>query len=108
MGDPVIHIELRKWADILIIYPLAYKTFNKIAMGLSDDLLTCVCRAWDFKRSPLIIVPTIDELTWKSSTTESNIKTLQFLKIIVLTPNSTEDEIINQIRLSLNNKTKLA
>jgi len=66
------------------------------------------CRAWDFKRSPLIIVPTIDELTWKSSTTESNIKTLQFLKIIVLTPNSTEDEIINQIRLSLNNKTKLA
>ena len=38
-GDPVLHIELRRWADILVIAPLDANTLAKIANGLCDNLL---------------------------------------------------------------------
>lgn len=47
MGDPVLHIELRKWADIMVIAPLDANTMAKMATGICDNLLTCVVRAWD-------------------------------------------------------------
>ena len=46
IGDPVLHIELCKWADILVIAPLDANTLAKLANGLCDNLLTCVSRAW--------------------------------------------------------------
>ena len=45
--DPVKHIDLRRWADLLVIAPLDANTLAKLAMGLSDNCLTCVWRAWD-------------------------------------------------------------
>lgn len=41
-GDPVLHIELRKWADLLLIAPLDANTLAKVANGLADNLLTCI------------------------------------------------------------------
>jgi len=38
-GDPVIHINLRRWADILVIAPLSANTLAKIAGGLCDNLI---------------------------------------------------------------------
>ena len=38
-GDPVLHIELRKWADLMIIAPLDANTLAKLANGLCDNLL---------------------------------------------------------------------
>lgn len=38
-GDPVIHIDLRKWADILLIAPLDANTLAKISHGICDNLL---------------------------------------------------------------------
>lgn len=46
-GDGILHIELRRWADILVIAPLSANTLAKIAGGFSDSLLTSVVRAWD-------------------------------------------------------------
>jgi phosphopantothenoylcysteine decarboxylase len=37
--DPVLHIELRRWADILVIAPTDCNTLAKIANGLCDNLL---------------------------------------------------------------------
>lgn len=54
VGDPVIHIELRRWADALVIAPLSANTLAKMAGGLCDNLLTCVVRAWDFDRPVLV------------------------------------------------------
>ena len=48
VGDPVLHIELRRWADALLIAPLSANSLAKLACGLCDNLLTCVVRAWDF------------------------------------------------------------
>ena len=54
MGDPVLHIELRRWADVLLLAPLSANTLAKAASGLCDNLLTCVVRAWDFDK-PLLV-----------------------------------------------------
>jgi len=38
-SDPVLHIELRRWADLLVIAPLDANTLGKIASGICDNLL---------------------------------------------------------------------
>jgi phosphopantothenoylcysteine decarboxylase len=52
VGDPVAHIELRRWADCLVVAPLSANTLSKLASGACDNLLTCVARAWDVGRPP--------------------------------------------------------
>ncbi|KAJ9156195.1 Phosphopantothenoylcysteine decarboxylase [Pleurostoma richardsiae] len=46
-GAPILHIELRRWADLLAIVPLSANTMAKIVNGLCDGILTSVVRAWD-------------------------------------------------------------
>ena len=46
-GDPVLHIELRKWADIFLVAPLSANTLAKFNAGLSDNLVSLVFRCWD-------------------------------------------------------------
>ena len=48
-GQGILHIELRRWADILVIAPLSANTLAKITGGWADNLLTSVVRAWDTK-----------------------------------------------------------
>jgi phosphopantothenoylcysteine decarboxylase len=67
-GDPVLHIELRNWADCLIIAPLDANTLAKLALGLCDNFLTCLFRAWDFRR-PVILAPAMNTLMWDSPLT---------------------------------------
>lgn len=38
-SDPVLHIELRRWADLLLVAPLDANTLGKIASGICDNLL---------------------------------------------------------------------
>ncbi len=54
VGDPVTHIELRRWADLLVIAPLSANTLAKLAHGMCDNLLTCIVRAWDYQ-DPLLV-----------------------------------------------------
>jgi phosphopantothenoylcysteine decarboxylase len=63
VGEPVLHIELRKWAELLLIAPLDANTLAKLALGLCDNLLTCVYRAWDFGR-PVVLAPAMNTLMW--------------------------------------------
>ena len=67
-GDPVLHIELRKWADMLIVAPLDANTLAKFAIGLSDNCLTCVFRAWDFSK-PVVLAPAMNTVMWESPVT---------------------------------------
>jgi phosphopantothenoylcysteine decarboxylase len=62
--DAVTHIELRRWADLLLIAPLDANTLAKLANGLADNCLTCVWRAWDTAR-PVILVPAMNTLMWQ-------------------------------------------
>lgn len=49
---PILHIELRRWANLLVIAPLSANTLAKIASGLCDNLLTSVVRAWQVEEPP--------------------------------------------------------
>ncbi|KAI9706316.1 MAG: hypothetical protein M1820_004892 [Bogoriella megaspora] len=46
-GSPILHIELRRWADIMVIAPLSANSLGKMVNGLCDDLVSEVLRAWD-------------------------------------------------------------
>ena len=68
-GDPVLHIDLRRWADALLIAPLDANTLAKLALGLTDNCLTCVYRAWEPSR-PVVLAPAMNTLMWEHPTTE--------------------------------------
>lgn len=63
-GDDVQHIELRRWADLLLIAPLDANTLGKLTAGLADNCLTCVWRAWDPAR-PVVLAPAMNTLMWR-------------------------------------------
>jgi phosphopantothenoylcysteine decarboxylase len=65
---PVLHIELRNWADLLIVAPLDANTLGKLALGLCDNLLTSLLRAWDFGR-PVVLAPAMNTVMWESPVT---------------------------------------
>jgi phosphopantothenoylcysteine decarboxylase len=63
-GDPVLHIELRRWAELFVIAPLDANTLAKLAAGLADNCLTCVWRAWDVSH-PVLLCPAMNTLMWE-------------------------------------------
>ena len=71
--DPVLHIELRRWADVLLIAPLDGNTLGKLALGLTDNCLTCVYRAWDRSR-PVILAPAMNTLMWEHPATARHLR----------------------------------
>ena len=74
IGDPVIHIDLKEWADIFVIAPLSANTLAKIANGLCDNLLTSVYRAWPTNK-PIIIAPAMNTDMWYHPITQEHLKT---------------------------------
>lgn len=58
----MLHIDLRKWADLLIIAPLSANSLAKMAQGLCDNCLTSVVRAWDFSK-PLLVRALVTAMT---------------------------------------------
>ncbi len=74
--SPVLHIELREWADIFLIAPLSANTLAKLANGLADNLLTCVARAWDRKK-PFIIAPAMNTEMWLHPATDEHLGRLK-------------------------------
>jgi len=73
--DKVLHIELRRWADLLLIAPLDANTLAKLACGLSDNCLTCVWRAWDRSR-PVVLAPAMNTLMWEHPFTRRHLLSL--------------------------------
>ena len=82
LGDPVLHIELRDWADALLIAPLSAHTLAKLSHGLCDDTLSCVARAWDFGHGtrpgkPLLLAPAMNTAMWQHPLTQQQLDIIQ-------------------------------
>jgi phosphopantothenoylcysteine decarboxylase len=71
-GDTVIHIELRRWADIFLIAPLDANTLAKLACGLCDNCLSCVWRAWERGR-PVVLAPAMNTMMWEHPATRRHL-----------------------------------
>lgn len=74
-GEPVLHIELRRWADLLLIAPLDANTLAKLAGGFCDNCLTCVWRAWEPNR-PVVLAPAMNTLMWQHPATQRQLRQL--------------------------------
>ncbi|CAN0916281.1 Phosphopantothenoylcysteine decarboxylase [Linum grandiflorum] len=85
IGDTVLHIELRRWADVMVIAPLSANTLGKIAGGLCDNLLTCVVRAWDYEK-PLFIAPAMNTFMWRNPFTERHLISVDEVGITMIPP----------------------
>lgn len=77
LRDPVLHIELSKWADIFLIAPVDANTLAKLACGLCDNLLLCVLRAIHSNTDPRIFIcPAMNTAMWNHPLTSIHINTL--------------------------------
>ena len=73
IGDPVVHIDLAKWANVLLVAPLTANTLAKFANGLCDNLLTCVFRAWSFSEKMVVLAPAMNTQMWLNPFTERHL-----------------------------------
>ncbi|CAL0328126.1 unnamed protein product [Lupinus luteus] len=85
LGDSMLHIELRRWADIMVIAPLSANTLSKIEAGLCDNLLTCIVRAWDYSK-PMFVAPSMNYLMWENCFTEKQTISIDELGISLIPP----------------------
>ncbi|KAL2000658.1 hypothetical protein VTN02DRAFT_2797 [Thermoascus thermophilus] len=82
-GADVLHIELRRWADLLVIAPLSANTLAKMVHGLADNLLTSVVRAWDTtaridgRRKHILVAPAMNTAMWLHPVTARQLRVLQ-------------------------------
>lgn len=74
-GDPVLHIELSKNADLLVLAPLSANTMAKVSSGICDNLLTCVVRAWKISK-PVLFCPSMNTQMWNHPVTKDQINKL--------------------------------
>lgn len=81
------HIELAKWADLLIIAPATANTIAKLAMGIADDLLTTVCLA---TTAPILVAPAMNQQMWQHPSVKLNLQTLTDYDYEIIQPDSGE------------------
>ena len=67
------HIELARWAQLVLIAPASANTMAKICHGLGDDLLSTVCLA---TTAPVAIAPAMNQDMWQNSATQHNLQQL--------------------------------
>lgn len=76
IGDDILHIELRRWSDIVIIAPLSANTLAKISNGLADNLVTSIIRALDDK-TPVHVFPSMNSFMYSNPLTERQLDILK-------------------------------
>lgn len=79
------HLELARWADLVVVAPATANTIAKLAHGLADDLVSTVCLASD---APLAIAPAMNHRMWLNPATQANVETLRMRGVHVLGPDT--------------------
>jgi phosphopantothenoylcysteine decarboxylase/phosphopantothenate--cysteine ligase len=77
------HIELARWADLVLIAPATADFIARLAHGLADDLLTTIALA---TTAPIAIAPAMNRQMWANPATQANVKILQERGIRILGP----------------------
>ncbi|HEY6502563.1 MAG TPA: bifunctional phosphopantothenoylcysteine decarboxylase/phosphopantothenate--cysteine ligase CoaBC [Chitinophagaceae bacterium] len=68
------HVELGRWADVMVIAPLSCNTLAKMATGQCDNLLLAVYLS---ATCPVVAAPAMDEDMWRHPATKENLKRLE-------------------------------
>ena len=77
------HIEIARWADLILVAPASADFLARLSNGRADDLLSAICLA---SYSPLAVAPAMNQGMWENKATQSNIQTLQQRDIHLMGP----------------------
>jgi phosphopantothenoylcysteine decarboxylase/phosphopantothenate--cysteine ligase len=79
------HIELARWAQIVLVAPASADFIARLAAGRADDLLCTLCLATE---APIMVAPAMNRVMWANKATQANVATLAGRGIRVLGPGS--------------------
>lgn len=77
------HIELARWAELVLIAPASASFLAHLAHGQADDLLSTLCLATD---APIAVAPAMNRLMWANAATQANVSTLKSRGVYVFGP----------------------
>jgi phosphopantothenoylcysteine decarboxylase / phosphopantothenate---cysteine ligase len=77
------HIELARWADVILIAPISANFMAKLANGEASDLLSALCLA---SRSLLAVAPAMNQGMWSNPSTQNNLGYLRSRGIHIFGP----------------------
>lgn len=75
------HIELARWADLIVVAPASADFLARLAHGFSNDLLSTVCLA---ATCPIAVAPAMNQAMWHNPVTQRNMATLKTFEHITL------------------------
>jgi phosphopantothenoylcysteine decarboxylase/phosphopantothenate--cysteine ligase len=81
------HIELAKWADVILIAPCTAESLARLAQGRANDLMSAVILASD---AQLFIAPAMNVKMWEDKVTQKNLETLKLKDVLFIGPDSGE------------------
>ena len=81
--SPMLHINLARWADIILVAPTTAEFIAKVTHGRADDMLTTTCLAYDKK---IILAPSMNKNMWANKATQENCKILKERGVIFSGP----------------------
>ena len=77
------HIELARWADVVLIAPATADFLARLVAGRADDLLSTLCLA---TTAPVVVVPAMNQQMWAAAAVQANAATLKERGVRLLGP----------------------
>lgn len=77
------HIELARWADLVLVAPASADSLARLAQGVANDLLTTL---WLATKAKLAVAPAMNQQMWAAPATRANLATLQARGVAVFGP----------------------
>ncbi|MGB6449199.1 MAG: bifunctional phosphopantothenoylcysteine decarboxylase/phosphopantothenate--cysteine ligase CoaBC [Steroidobacteraceae bacterium] len=77
------HIELARWAELVLVAPASADFLSRLATGRADDLLATLCLATE---APIALAPAMNRLMWANAATQANVIVLQERGVRLLGP----------------------
>ena len=79
------HIELARWAELVLVAPASADFMARLAAGRADDLLATLCLA---TQAPIALAPAMNRIMWANPATQANVATLSLRGVRILGPAS--------------------
>ena len=77
------HIDLARWADLILVVPASANFIARYANGFAEDLLSTLCLAAD---GPVMLAPAMNQQMWLNSATQENLEKLKSRGIVIIGP----------------------
>lgn len=79
------HIELARWADLVLIAPATANFVATLNQGSANDLMSSICLA---TTAPVMIAPAMNQAMWSNSASQQNIENLKQREVLILEPDN--------------------